>query len=315
MFNKFFVSKNVLIVGKSLHTYTKLVEDIISKSSYNLLDVVDVDECKNISIEELKRKNIKKIILALDERRGNFPTRFLLDVKLQGIDIVDFNDVYEEVTGKIAIDRIYPSNIIFSKGFKTTILKSMLKRVFDIFLSIVVLIVFFPICLFTAILIKIDSKGSVFYTQKRMGKAGIEFDIFKFRSMRIYSETESGPIWAQKNDPRITKVGKIMRKFRIDEIPQVINVLKGDMSFVGPRPERKFFVEQLKDQIPYYIERLIVKPGITGWATVKSGYCYTVDNNIEKIQYDLYYIKHLSILFDIKILFYTIKVILFGEGM
>ena len=258
---------------------------------------------------------MKKIILALDDRRGLFPTHFLLDAKMQGIEVTDFNDLYEDVTGKIAVEKIRPSYLIFANGFKVTAFKKIMKRLFDIFFSLLLLIITSPLCLITALLIKLDSKGPIIYKQMRVGKGGKEYYLFKFRSMCHNAESKSGPVWAKENDPRVTTVGAIIRKLRIDEIPQVLNVLKGDMSFVGPRPERPHFVNELKNQIPYYTQRLVVKPGITGWAAVKYRYGSSIEDAIEKMQYDLYYIKHLSLFFDLSIIFHTIKVVITGKGL
>lgn len=318
--NHFDLYDRVVIVGKHSHGSTNFAKNIVLNSSsvYRLLNIIEVGEEleQNESIiNSLLEKKVKKIILALDDRRGIFPTRFLLEAKMQGIEVTDFNDLYEDVTGKIAVEKIRPSYLIFANGFKVTPFKRVMKRLFDLIFSLLLLIITAPICLITALLIKLDSKGPIIYKQLRVGKSGKEYYLYKFRSMSQNAESKSGPVWAQENDPRVTAVGAIIRKLRIDEIPQVLNVLKGDMSFVGPRPERPHFVNELKNQIPYYTQRLVVKPGITGWAAVKYKYGSTVEDAIEKMQYDLYYIKHLSLFLDLSIIFHTIKVVITGKGL
>jgi len=295
--NRFDLYDRVVILGKYSHSSTNFAKNIVLNSSsiYKLLNIIEVneelDQNKTV-INALLEKKVKKIIL-----------------------VTDFNDLYEDVTGKIAVEKIRPSYLIFSNGFKVTPFKKIIKRLFDIIFSLTLLIITLPVCLIAALLIKIDSKGPIIYNQLRVGKGGKEYYLFKFRSMHHNVESESGPVWAKENDPRVTMVGAIIRKLRIDEIPQVLNVLKGDMSFVGPRPERPHFVNELKNQIPYYTQRLVVKPGITGWAAVKYKYGSSIEDAIEKMQYDLYYIKHLSFFLDLSIIFHTIKVVTTGKGL
>jgi len=318
--NRFDLYDRVVIVGKYSHSSTKFAKNIVLNSSsiYKLLNIIEVNEeldQNKAIINTLLEKKVKKIILALDDRRGIFPSSFLLEARMQGIEVTDFNDLYEDVTGKIAVEKIRPSYLIFSDGFKVTPFKKIIKRIFDIIFSLLLSIITLPVCLITALLIKIDSKGPIIYKQLRVGKGGKEYYLFKFRSMHHNIEAKSGPVWAKEKDPRVTLVGAIIRKLRIDEIPQVLNVLKGDMSFVGPRPERPHFVNELKNQIPYYTQRLVVKPGITGWAAVKYRYGSSIEDAIEKMQYDLYYIKHLSLFLDLSIIFHTIKVVTTGKGL
>ncbi|MFQ5558973.1 MAG: exopolysaccharide biosynthesis polyprenyl glycosylphosphotransferase [Nitrospinota bacterium] len=228
--------------------------------------------------------------------------------------IVEGETFLERITGKVTIDQIKPGWLIFSEGFKSLKTKMRIKRVFDIVLSVVGLVLSSPIALLAALIIKLESKGPVIFKQVRVGEGGKEYDIFKFRSMRVDAETASGPVFAKEGDPRSTVFGRFIRKTRIDEIPQLFNTLRGDMSFVGPRPERPFFVAELKQAIPYYEVRTVVKPGITGWAQIRYSYGAGLKDAIEKLQYDIFYIKNMSILFDLIIIFKTIKVILAIKG-
>ena len=257
---------------------------------------------------------IRKIIVALREKRDNFPLNELLKCRMEGIEVMEGNTFYEMLTGKIAVGSINPSWLIFSSGFNKTRLRLILKRALDLILSILLLVLCLPVIAITAILIKIDSKGPAIFSQDRVGKKGKIYRIHKFRSMVDDAEKESGPVWAQNDDERITRVGRFIRKWRIDELPQLWNVLKGDMSFVGPRPERKYFVNKLEEIIPYYSVRFTVKPGITGWAQVCYGYGASVEDAIEKLNYDLFYIKNMTTLIDLMIVLRTIKIVLFGTG-
>jgi len=271
------------------------------------------DQLENLT-DFVKRQKIKQVVVALHDRRGQLPVRSLLELRVQGIEIVEAVSFYERVAGKFCVDWMKPSTLIFSDGFNRLDSIRIIKRMSDILFSIIGIILSVPIFLILPILIKISSKGPVFYLQERVGEKGKPFMVMKFRSMRQDAETVSGPVWAQKNDPRVTSLGKIMRTLRLDEIPQMVNVLKGEMSFVGPRPERRLFVDQLRKKIPYYDLRFTVKPGLTGWAQVKYQYGASEQDALEKLQYDLYYIKHLSPLFDFTILVDTIRVVLLGKG-
>lgn len=259
-------------------------------------------------------EKIDRIIIALPDRRAKLPMSALLNCKMHGVSIEEGETFKERLSGKILLDHLKPSWMVFSDGFKSLRSRKILKRIIDIFSSLLWLILAFPIFILTALLIKLESEGPVIFKQKRVGETGKEFYIYKFRSMRQNAEKATGPVWAGTNDDRVTRVGKVIRKLRIDEIPQLFNVLKGDMSFVGPRPERAYFVNKLKEQIPYYEMRTLVKPGITGWAQIKYPYGATVQDAIEKLQYDLYYIKNISPFLDIMIIFWTIKVVLTGKG-
>jgi sugar transferase (PEP-CTERM system associated) len=261
-----------------------------------------------------RKERAQKIVISLSERRGTLPLKDILNCKLSGIDVLDAPSFYEELTGKLLIENITPSWFIFSDGFRITPLKKSSKRISDVIFAFIGLIFALPLIPITALLIKIDSRGPVFFRQVRMGERERKFVLYKFRTMRQDAENGTGAVWTQENDPRITRLGRFLRKSRLDEIPQLFNVLKGDMSFIGPRPERPEFVEKLKEIIPYYSERHFVKPGITGWAQIKYPYGASVEDAIEKLRYDLYYIKHLSIMLDLLIVLETVKVVLFGRG-
>jgi sugar transferase (PEP-CTERM system associated) len=258
--------------------------------------------------------NISKIIVALTEKRGALPTKELVKCRVNGVEVIEGTSFYEMLTGKIIVEEINPSWLIFSKGFQKTIARRFIKRVMDFMLSVVMLILLLPVIIITTVLIKIDSKGPVIFSQERVGKNKKIYRVYKFRSMITDAEKKSGPVWAEENDCRITRVGRHIRQWRVDEIPQLWNVLKGDMSFVGPRPEREFFVKKLEDIIPYFAERFSVKPGITGWAQVCYTYASSVEDAIEKLNYDLFYIKNMSIFMDLMIIMRTIKIVLFGKG-
>lgn len=265
-------------------------------------------------IETIKKEKAKKIVISLSERRGVFPLKDLLACKLSGIEVVDAPSFYEEITGKLLIEDITPSWLIFSDGFKITYFRRIFKRIFDLFFAVIALIIVMPLIPVISLLIKIDSRGPVFFKQKRVGEGEKQFILYKFRTMHQDAESKTGAVWAQKNDPRITKVGKFLRKSRIDEIPQLFNVLKGEMSFIGPRPERPEMIRKLEAVIPYYSGRHTVKPGITGWAQIKYSYGASVEDALEKLRYDLFYIKHSSLFLDLLIILETIKVVLFGRG-
>ena len=260
-----------------------------------------------------KEGNVDRIIVALDERRGKFPVEELLYCRLKGIRVDDGMAFTEDLSGKLAVENLHTSSLIYSNGFRRSAIFRSVKRWFDVFLSIFGLILSLPISIGVAIAIKLDSKGPVLYRQKRVGEDGRVFKLLKFRSMQMDAE-ENGPVWANSVDSRVTRIGRIIRKLRLDEMPQMVNVVKGEMSFVGPRPERPFFVDQLKKEIPYYTQRHSVKPGITGWAQIKYPYGASKEDALEKLKFDLYYIKHMSLLFDLIVILETIKTVLLGRG-
>jgi sugar transferase (PEP-CTERM system associated) len=258
--------------------------------------------------------HVNRILLAGMDLSPQSYIKELVSVRAMGVPIEDCHSFYERLTSKIAIVDLPPEWIALSKGFRRDRLILAAKRFIDVVVSFSGLILSAPLMLLTAVAIKLESRGPVFYRQERVGQNERFFTLVKFRSMREDAENELGPVWAMKNDPRVTRVGMIMRKLRVDEIPQMINVLKGEMSFVGPRPERPYFVKTLRQNIPYYDLRHSVKPGITGWAQICYRYGDSEQDAIEKLQYDLYYIKHMSPVFDLQIIFESFKVIVFGWG-
>jgi sugar transferase (PEP-CTERM system associated) len=291
---------------------------VISKRKWELDGFPDVEHFqwgKYTSLCELAdQKKVSKIIVALKEKRGALPITELLDCRVCGTDVLEGNSFYEMLTGKLIVESINPSWLIFSNGFQKPLMQRFIKRVIDLVLSFSMLVLLFPLIVLVAILIKLDSKGPVLFSQERVGQNKKPYMVHKFRSMREDAEAHTGPVWAQSDDDRITRLGHFMRKWRVDEIPQLWNVLKGEMSFVGPRPERDHFIHKLQMIIPYYKERFSVKPGLTGWAQVSYGYGATVEDAIEKLNYDLFYIKNMSILMDLMIVARTVKTVLFGHG-
>jgi sugar transferase (PEP-CTERM system associated) len=261
-------------------------------------------------------KNADEIVIAMDDRRENLPVRELLDAKLRGIEIIDLSDFLERETGKIDVDLVNPANLIFSAGFRQGRLSRVCKRVFDVVVALVSLLVAVPVMLAIVIAIKFEDglAAPAIYRQERVGKKGQIFTMFKFRSMQVGAEPDGEPVWAQENDARITRVGSILRKLRMDELPQLFNVLSGEMSIVGPRPERAMFVSALSEEIPYYKERHSIKPGLTGWAQLRFVYGATKHEAKEKLRYDLYYVKNHSLLLDLVIMIQTAEVILWGKG-
>ena len=258
---------------------------------------------------------VDEIVVALAERRGgSMPLRELLDCKIGGIRVSDMSTHFERTLGQIRIDHVHAGWLIFGDGFHQGVYRTVAKRLFDLICATLLLVLATPLMLFTAVAIALDSRGPVFYRQERVGRAGKPFHVLKFRSMRVDAEKDGQPQWAATKDARVTRVGAVIRRFRIDEFPQLLNVLEGEMSLVGPRPERPFFVEQLTREIPYYAVRHSVKPGVTGWAQVRYDYGATVADSLEKLQYDLYYVKNHSLFLDIVILFETIGVVLSGKG-
>ena len=259
--------------------------------------------------------DVDEVIVAIDDRRKSFPTEQLLDMKMGGIEIVEDIAFWEKQTGKIETASLHPSHLIFADGYAQTVVKPVSKRVFDILVSSLILILALPFMVLTALAIWLESgcKGTIFYLQQRVGAGGHPFNIIKFRSMTENAEA-NGAQWAVENDPRVTRVGGFIRKTRLDELPQLINVLRGDMSFVGPRPERPEFVEDLSKKIPYYSLRHGMKPGITGWAQVMFPYGASEEDARQKLQYDLYYMKNYTVFLDLMIIFQTLQVVLWQKG-
>ena len=266
--------------------------------------------------EWVVKNPIDEIVVAMDDRRRGFPMHEFLECRLAGIEILELPTFLERETGKVRLDVLNPSWIIFGEGFRASLLQRMVERTVDIVVSLGLLILASPAILLTALAIKFEDglDAPILYRQRRVGQHGVVFDVLKFRSMRVDAEDPGQAIWATKDDPRVTRVGGFMRKSRIDELPQLVNVLRGDMSFVGPRPERPEFVQKLEHTIPYYRERHSVKPGITGWAQLCYPYGSSEKDALEKLQYDLYYVKNRSLLFDLAILVQTVEVVLWGKG-
>ena len=341
---KLFTNRLLIIGSGSL--LNAILEELTSRSDnlYRVACIIDTDDSPNQVDQESKVKfeileawsrilraslrdssddvaglvkyyRIDTIVVAMDEKRGRMPLNDLLRCRMLGVPILSGEDFYEDVAGQILSQQIKPSWLVFSPaGFKTSQLHALAKRTFDITVSAAGLILSSPLALGAMIAIRMDSDGPVIYSQERVGQSGTIFTIYKFRTMVETAESTSGPVWSQQDDPRITKVGAFLRKSRLDEIPQMWNVLKGDMSFVGPRPERPHFVERLKENLPYYDERHNVKPGITGWAQVCYPYGSSEMASLQKLNYDLYYIKHAGLGMDIMILLQTLKILLLKEG-
>ena len=323
------LEERILIVGTG-ETARKVARQILAQRdfAYRIVGFVDDDRSRigerivNPSIvgapEDIPalvaRHQIDRIVVGLADRRGKLPIEQLLKAKMTGVRVEDATTTYERVTGKILIDDLRPSWLIFSEGFRVSRWTRFMKRTIDLTLSVTMGIVCFPLMVLTALAVWLESGRPIFYCQERVGENGRPFTLCKFRSMRRDAEQAGRPVWARHDDDRITGVGRFIRKTRLDELPQLWNVVCGDMSFVGPRPERPYFVEELGKEIPFYQQRHAVKPGLTGWAQVKYRYGASLEDAMEKLRYDLYYIKHLSIFFDLTIVFDTVKVVLFRKG-
>jgi len=325
-------TQNLLILGTG--PAAKSVIDEVEKyefSGYNVMGIID-DDPKLLGdkfegykvignsdqlLDLAEARDVNTVVVAMSEQRGRLPISALMDCKLRGIKVVNDTMFHEQFTGKIMVENLRPSFFIFSDGFKISKFILTWKRVFDVAMSLLLLIFSLPLILITGMAVLLTSRGPILYRQERVGRFGKIFNLYKFRSMYAGSEDKTGPVWAQKNDSRVTPVGRIIRRSRIDELPQIYNILRGDMSFVGPRPERPFFVDQLIKEISYYKQRFVIKPGLTGWAQIRFPYGNTVEDAKEKLQYDLYYIKNVSPLFDLRIISETTKVILgrMGEGV
>ncbi len=265
-------------------------------------------------LELAQQYQVDEIIVAIDDRRKNFPMHEIVDCRMSGVEVLDLLSFFERQTGKIMLDILNPSWLIFSDGFKYGILRVYIKRIFDVGASLLLLLISSPAIVITVIAIYLEDRGPVLYKQVRVGENWKLFQVLKFRSMRVDAEGDGKAQWATKNDSRVTRVGTLIRKLRIDELPQIVNVLKGDMSFVGPRPERPEFVEKLSENIPYYSERHRLKPGITGWAQICYPYGDSEKDSREKLQFDLYYVKNYSVFLDLVILFQTAGAVLWGKG-
>lgn len=262
----------------------------------------------------VRDRAVDRVVVSLADARGRLDMVKLLEIKLSGVTFDHLATVYEEYTGKIAVENLRPSWMIFSEGFRKSKIQLGAKRLLDIVTASIGLVLAAPLALFVIALIKFTSPGPIFYRQERVGLNGRTFMVVKFRSMRVDAEANTGPVWAQKNDTRVTPVGRFLRRTRLDEIPQLWNALRGDMSMVGPRPERPGFVADLTRQIPFYGQRHVVKPGVTGWAQVKYTYGASVEDALQKLQYDLYYIKNMSVGLDLFVMFQTVKTVVLRRG-
>ncbi|HZT75617.1 MAG TPA: TIGR03013 family XrtA/PEP-CTERM system glycosyltransferase [Vicinamibacterales bacterium] len=321
------VDERVLILGTG-QTARMLARQIGTQHefAYRLVGFVDEGDDHNFvrqhdilgNATDLDRlvaeRRIDRIVVGLTDRRGRLPIEALLRAKLSGVRVEDATTTYERLTGKILIDDLKPSWLVFSDGFRASRVTRFVKRMLDLAMSMILAFLTAPLMMLTALAIRLDSAGPILYSQERVGENGRVFTVYKFRSMRTDAEQPGRPVWARDKDDRITRVGRFIRKTRLDELPQLWNVMRGDMSFVGPRPERPYFVEQLAGEIPFYMQRHAVKPGLTGWAQVKYEYGSSIEDAMEKLRYDLYYIKHLSVFFDLTIVLDTVKVVLFGKG-
>lgn len=315
MLNYSKVRPRLLFIGENEYK-KEIKEEVIKSKLYNIvLDITESEKIENL-IEYIEKYNID-ILVDFDTRilKNEHITNYLFSKKMQGLKFFNYKGFYEEILKKLPIKDLSKKYFLLESGFSShqDRLRKNLKRLFDICFAIVILIPAIPIMIISAIIIKLESKGNVIYSQERIGENNIPFKIYKFRSMRSDSE-KNGPSWASENDNRVTKFGNIMRKTRIDELPQLYNVIMGEMSFVGPRPERQYFIDTLEKEIPYYNLRHLVKPGLTGLAQVKYPYGASVEDAYRKLQYDLYYIKKYSLSFDILIILDTIKIVIFGKG-
>ena len=290
-------------LGVEIASWTGKMDGAVTRDSVaaHLMDVVH-------------QQKVERVIVAMPDRRGTIPMLELLDLRMKGVQIEDATSWLEKISGKIEVENLYPSWLVYGEGFRRSTPFILVRRVISIAISLVGLILALPLFPLIMLAVRLDSKGPVFYAQTRVGKAGRIFKVVKFRTMRQDAEATNGPQWAGDNDPRITRVGKFLRSSRLDEIPQLWCVLKGDMAFVGPRPERPEFIEWLSKEIPYYGVRHMVRPGITGWAQVKYKYGRSVEDSREKLQYDLFYIKNASIGLDLLIMFLTVKTVLLRRG-
>jgi lipopolysaccharide/colanic/teichoic acid biosynthesis glycosyltransferase len=261
-----------------------------------------------------RRLGVDLVVVAFEERRGSLPVDELLACRLDGVQVVEAEAFFERMTGKIPAEAMRPSYLIFNPGFDVHPLAAMAKRTLDLVLSLAGILVLGPVMLVVALLVRLDSAGPVLFRQERVGRRGRPFTLCKFRSMRVDAEKLTGPVWASEDDPRVTRVGRWIRRTRLDELPQLFNILAGSMSLVGPRPERQHFVDELAKKLPYYNQRHGTKPGLTGWAQINYPYGNTVEDALQKLQYDLFYIKYQSLLFDLSILFHTVKTVLLRKG-
>jgi sugar transferase (PEP-CTERM system associated) len=303
-----------LRVRSTLESRPELGMDIVGWAKYSSMDGQTEESLEKVLRQLGSSHEIEQVIVALSDRRLRMPVTELLELRLKGVVVEEATSILERVSGQIEVEELRPSWLIFGNGFRLRPKHWVARRVVSTVSSLILTVVTLPLVPFIAILIKLTSRGPVLYSQKRVGLNGRVFQCYKFRTMRSDAEADTGPTWACDEDPRITKIGRFLRKSRLDEIPQLWNILKGDMAFVGPRPERPEFVEKLSQVIPYYNLRHATRPGITGWAQTLYKYGNTVEDSKEKLRYDLYYIKNCSPAFDLWIVFNTIRTVLLGKG-
>src|SRR5580704_3147300 len=302
-------------IREAIQTRSELGMDLVGLAG-NKTNVPSSSEILSSTLKDLwNRRAVDRVIVALSDRRSMMPVNELLDMRLHGIRVDDGTSVLEKVTGKIEVDELHPSWMIFGDGFRLRQRHWFFRQAISALLALTLSIVTLPLIPIIALLIKLTSSGPLLYRQKRVGLRGRVFDCLKFRTMRADAEADSGPTWASDEDPRITTIGKFLRRSRLDEIPQIWNVLRGDMGFVGPRPERPEFVSELSEQIPYYNVRHAVRPGITGWAQINYGYGSSVEESKEKLRFDLYYIRNVSVSLDLLIVFYSVRAVIIGRGV
>lgn len=301
-------------VKEALESRPELGMDIVGWARYGTPAVATGESIEQVLHDLGARREIEQVIIALSDRRQRMPVRELLELRMKGVVVEEATTVLEKVSGQIEVEELRPSWLIFGNGFRLRPKHWMARRVVSTISALILTMLTLPLVPFIALLIKLTSRGPVLYSQKRVGLNGKVFRCYKFRTMRSDAEADTGPTWACDDDPRITKIGRFLRASRLDEIPQLWNVLKGDMAFVGPRPERPEFVEKLSQAIPYYNLRLATRPGITGWAQTLYKYGNTLEDSTEKLRYDLYYIKNCSPMFDLWIVFNTIRTVLLGKG-
>jgi sugar transferase (PEP-CTERM system associated) len=328
--NRFAPRENILIVGTG-EVARQVGEEVRKRKrlGFHLVGFINAPPTKNIQFsgemgevlgdpaqmdQIIENFGVDKIVVAITERRGEYPVKEMLALRVSGCQVVEWPGFFEKLSGRIPIDSLAPSFFIFNEGFRKSRILLSIRRFVSAIVAAVLLVFLLPVFLVVAILIKLDSPGAVIYSQIRVGQGNRPIRIYKFRSMRSDAEKNGDAVWAVENDPRITRIGHILRKSRIDELPQFFNVLMGELDFVGPRPERPEFVEKLQSMIPYYALRHTVKPGITGWAQVMFHYGSTIDESKEKLQYDLFYIKNMSLKLDLFILFHTFKIVILGRG-
>ncbi len=302
-----------LVKGKD--AYIKIVGYLPTQRAQDHVDTGRILARSETLVEAVKRHRIDEVVIAVRDRRGGvLPVQELLECRLRGIAITDLASFFERERCQLHLESLNMSWMIFGEGFRQGFIRETVKRFFDVATSGILLLLALPVMLLTALCIYLEDGGPILYRQERVGQGGRTFTILKFRSMRNDAEHDGRPRWAGTDDDRTTIIGRIIRKLRIDELPQFLNVLRGDMSFVGPRPERPFFVDQLASKIPYYAARHSIKPGITGWAQVRYPYGASLDDAVEKLQYDLYYVKNHTLFLDVMVLIETVQVVLWGKG-